>query len=65
MVCRLAKPDGSNIEGQWNSWPVGAGDSGQKEFTFTVSEPGCSIRLGDHNGVSARIGDFSIEDLGK
>jgi len=65
MVCRLAKPDGSNIEGQWNSWPASAGANEQKEFNFKVSEPGCSIRLGDHNGVSARIEDFSIEDIGK
>lgn len=62
MVCRLAKPDGSNIEGQWNSLPASAG---LKEFNFTVSEPGCSIRVGDHNGVSARVWDFTIEDIGK
>lgn len=65
MLCRLTKPNGSNIEGQVNAWPVSAGASGHKEFNFMVSEPGCSIRLGDRNGISARIEDFSIEDLGK
>lgn len=66
MLCHLIKSDGinsSNME-HWNSWPVSAGDSGHKEFNFTVSEPGCSIRLADHNGISARIEDFSIKDIG-
>jgi hypothetical protein len=65
MVCRLAKPDGSNIEGQWNSWPVSVGERGRKELFFTVLEPGCSIRLGDRNGLKARVEEFSIEDTGK
>jgi hypothetical protein len=65
MVCHLKKSDGSNSSNMehWNSWPVSAGDSGHKEFNFTVTEPDCSIRLGDHNGISVRIEDFTIEDL--
>lgn len=67
MVCHLTKSDGSNSSNMehWNSWPVSAGDSGHKEFNFRVTEPGCSIRLTDHNGISVRIEDFTIEDLGK
>ena len=65
MLCHLTKSNGSNSSNMehWNSWPVSAGDSGHKEFNFTVTEPGCSIRLTDHNGISVRIEDFTIEDL--
>ena len=59
--------DGSDpgLKIQWLSWDAKPGESGHKELTFQVTEPGCQIMLGDYGGTSVRIEAIEIEDLGK
>lgn len=59
--------DGSDPElnTQWVSWAAKPGESGHKELTFQVTEPGCQIMLGDYGGTSVRIEAIEIEDLGE